>query len=115
MKYRIVSALLFLAISLYVHADQVIYVEVEDFDPELSQFGVQVKGNEWVETQEEGAINGTAFGGPGDNNHGADGGDPYLVIKLPVEVEKGESTADGETWAVWGRLYVPEAVVTADR
>ena len=107
-----ISLLLCLFIGLYTYADQIIYVEVSDFDRSLSQFGVEVKGNTWVETLEDGAIDGTAFGGPGDNNHSADLGEPYLIIKLPSPVNAGESTADGKTWAVWGRLYVPVSATT---
>jgi len=91
----------------------VICVESSSFDPSLSQFGVEVKGNKWVETTEKGAINGTALGGPGDNNHAADLGEPYIVIKLPQDVKAGESTKDGKKWAAWARLYEPQAVITA--
>jgi hypothetical protein len=115
MRYVFISFLLCMIIGLCAYADQIIYVEVSDFDRSLSQFGEEVKGNTWVETPEEGAINGTAFGGPGDNNHGSDGGEPYLVIKLPQQVEAGESTADGKTWAGWARLYEPESIVTLDQ
>jgi len=114
MKYGVISFLLCLIISLCAYADQVIYIEVSQFDPELSQFGVAIKGNEWIETPEDGAINETAFGGPGDNNHGNDGGEPYLVIKVPIPVKAGEGTLDGNKWAAWARLYVPEAIITAD-
>lgn len=110
----VTSFLLFLLVVSYTHADQVIYVGVWDFDPALSQFGVEVKGNTWTRTVEDGALSGTAFGGPGDNNHGSDGGEPYLVIKLPVDVKAGESTSDGKTWAGWARLYEPEALNTPD-
>ncbi|MBD3181730.1 hypothetical protein GF312_05520, partial [Candidatus Poribacteria bacterium] len=74
----IFSLLLCLLLSLTAYADQIIYVEVQDYNRALSQFGEEVKGNTWVETREDGAINGTAFGGPGDNNHSGDGGEPYL-------------------------------------
>jgi len=104
-----------LMICNYVYAAQTIYVGVWDYDRTLSQFGVDVKGNTWVETQETGALNGTAFGAPGDNNAGNDGGEPYLIIKFPVKVKAGESTADGKKWAVWGRLYEPEAIITLDQ
>lgn len=97
----------------FLYADQVIYVESSSFDKSLSQFGVEVKGNKWVETVEKGAINGTALGGPGDNNHSADGGEPYIVIKLPVKVKAGESTADKKVWAAWARLYEPQAIIDA--
>lgn len=110
----VISFLLFLSVVSYTHADQVIYVGIWDFDPALSQFGVEVKGNTWTRKVEDGALSGTAFGGPGDNNHGSDGGEPYLVIKLPVDVKAGESTSDGKTWAGWARLYEPEALNTAD-
>ena len=105
-KIGIFSFLICLAIGLYVYADQVIYVEVSQFDPALSQFGVEVLGNTWVETPEDGAINGTAFGAPGDNNHASDGGRPALVIKLP-NVNAGEGTSDGKTWIAWARMLVP--------
>lgn len=109
-----VSIICFMVImSASIYADQVIYVEIEDFDSALSQFNVDIKGNKWVEIPQNGAINGTAFGGPGDNNHSADGGEPYLVIKLPVPVKQGESTADGKKWAVWARLYQPQAIINA--
>lgn len=96
-----------------VYSAQVIYVEISDFDSSLSQFGKDVKGNKWVETAEKGAINGTAFGGPGDNDHAAGAGEPYLVIKLPTQVKAGESTADKKVWAAWARLYEPQALVDA--
>ncbi len=101
-------------ISFFALADQIIYVEMSDFIPAMSQFNVEVKGNKWVETQEEGAIEGTAFGAPGDNNSNADGGDPYLVIKLPVSVRAGESTTDGKKWDGWARLFEPEMLVTGN-
>jgi len=91
--------------GLYVYADQVIYVEVSDFSPALSQFGQEVAGNKWVETEEEGALFGTIFGSPGDNNHAAAPGEPYLVIKLPKPVNKGESSKDAP-WAAWGRFLM---------
>lgn len=87
-----------LFIALYGYTDQIIYIEVSSFDPALSQFGVDVKGNKWVETQEDGSINKTAFGAP------------YLVFKLP-KIKAGESTADGKTWAAWARLYIPHMLV----
>jgi hypothetical protein len=114
-KVSVISFLVCLVISLYAYADQIIYVEISQFDPALSEFGVEVLGNTWVETIEDGAINGTAFGAPGDNDHGAGGGRPALVIKLPVNVEAGEGTSDGKTWAAWARLYMPEAIVTVDQ
>jgi len=106
MKFVVISILLCLIAGLCAYADQVIYIEVSQFDPALSQFGVDVKGNTWVETPEDGAIDGTAFGAPGDNNHGSDGGEPRLVIKLP-NVNAGEGTADGKTWIAWARMFVP--------
>lgn len=114
MKYIAISLLLLLVLGICAYADQVIYVEMSQFDPSLSQFGEEVKGNTWTETVEEGAINGTAFGAPGDNNHGSDGGEPYLVIKVPAAVKAGEGTADGKVWAAWARLYEPESLITAD-
>lgn len=96
-------------------ADQVIYVAIGNFDPGLSQFGVEVKGNTWGEFEQEGSLYGTSFGGPGDNNHGSDGGEPFLVVKLPVNVQAGESTADGKVWDAWARVYVPEALNTIDQ
>lgn len=110
-----ISFLLCLVIGSYAYADQVIYVGVWEFDRSLSQFGVEVKGNTWVQTQEDGALSGIALGGPGDNDYGSAGGEPYLVIKLPEKVKAGESTADGKTWAGWARLYEPEAIVTLDQ
>jgi hypothetical protein len=104
-----------LLVGTYTYAAQVIYVGVWTYDPSLSQFGVEVKGNTWVAAHDAGAINGVDFGAPGDNNAGNDGGEPYLVIKLPVQVKSGESTNDGKKWAVWGRLYEPEAVITPDQ
>jgi len=111
----VISFLLCLVMGLYAYADQIIYVGVWEFDRSLSQFGVEVKGNKWVQTREDGALSGVAFGGPGDNNHGSDGGEPYLVVKLPEKVKAGESTADGKKWAGWARLYEPEAIVTLDQ
>jgi hypothetical protein len=108
------SFLLFVLVASYTQADQVIYVGIWQYDPALSQFGVEVKGNTWTQTIEDGALSGTAFGAPGDNNHGSDGGEPYLVMKLPVDVKAGESTSDGKTWAGWARLYEPESIITAD-
>jgi len=93
------------------YSAQIIYVEISTFDRSLSQFGKDVKGNKWVETKEKGAINGTAFGGPGDNDHAAGVGEPYLVIKLPEKVKTGESTKDGKKWSAWARLYEPQALI----
>ena len=109
-KASVISFLVCLVVGLCAYADQVIYVEVSQFDPALSEFGVEVLGNTWVETAEDGAINGTAFGGPGDNNHAGDGGKPALVIKVPVNVKGKEGTSVGKTWAAWARLYVPIAL-----
>jgi len=115
MKFAIfVLAVFTMFSSCFVLADQVIYVEVSDFIPEMSQFNMDVKGNKWIESKDEGAIKGTAFGAPGDNNFNADGGEPYLVIKLPVAVKAGESTADGKKWDAWARLYEPEMLVTGN-
>jgi hypothetical protein len=114
MKHIILSCFIVILFSVSAYADQVIYVEVSDFDPKLSQFDVDVKGNKWIETQEDGAINDTAFGAPGDNNFNADGGEPYLVIKLPEKVKQGESTADSRKWDAWARLYEPEMLVTGN-
>ena len=105
------SFLLCLIVPLYGYSDQVIYVEVSDFDTGLSQFGVDVKGNMWVEKPEDGAINGTAFGGPGNNDVAGRAGEPYLTFKLPEEVEDGESTADGKVWTAWARVYIPHMLV----
>ncbi len=102
-----------LIVSFSAYPAQVIYVEIDSFDPALSQFGIEVKGNTWVKTQEKGAINGTAFGAPGNNDHAARAGEPYLIIKLPVKVNAGESTKDGKKWAAWARLYQPQAVIDA--
>jgi len=109
----IATMVLSLMILTSAYAAQVIYVEVNNFDPALSQFGKDVKGNKWVETAEKGAINGTALGGPGDNDSATGLGEPYLVIKLPDKVKAGESTADKKVWAAWARLYEPQALVNA--
>jgi len=91
----------------------VIYLDVADFIRGDSQFGVKVKGNTWIKVDDPAALGGDAFGGPGDNNYTADGGDPflaaepYLVIEFPQNVKKGESTADGKTWVPWARMRVP--------
>lgn len=106
-----VIALLLMSFSFITIADQVIYVDVGNYIPAASQFGNEVKGNEWITIVDENAIGGRAFGGPGDNNHANDDGKPYLAAKLPVQVNPGESTADGKTWAAWARLYVPQAVI----
>jgi hypothetical protein len=93
-------------------ADQVIYVKVADFDPDLSTFDEDIAGNRWIEEEQEGALFGTVFGAPGDNNKDAAG--PYLVIKLPEQVKAGESTNDGKTWIAWARMYEPGALVTGN-
>ncbi len=104
---------LFLTMGLSTYADQVIYIDVADFIPGDSQFGVAVKGNEWVEIDDPDALDGQAFGGPGDNNYSADGGnpfrvaEPYLIIEFPEDVKPGESTADGKVWVPWARMRVP--------
>ena len=108
MKYGVISLLMCLVMGLYAYADQIIYVEISQFDPALSEFGVEVLGNTWMETPEDGAINGTAFGAPGDDDHGAGGGKPALVIKLP-NVNAGEGTSDGKTWIAWARMLVPKS------
>jgi len=113
-KFFVLSFLLCLITGMYAYADQVIYIEISQFDPGMSEFGVDVLGNTWVETIEDGAINGTAFGAPGDNDHGAGGGRPALVFKVPVDVKAGEGTSDGKTWAAWARFYMPEALITVD-
>ena len=108
-RFFLMIAVLTLCLSmggLFVYAEQYIYVEVSDFKPALSQFGEEVAGNMWVETEEEGALFGTIFGSPGDNDHAAAPGEPYLVIKLPKRVEKGESSKD-VPWAAWGRFLMP--------
>lgn len=111
--FSISMVLLCLLICTYAYSAQVIYVGVWTYDPKLSQFGVDVKGNKWVASKDAGALNGVAYGAPGDNNAGNDGGEPYLVVKFPVQVKAGESTADKKTWAVWGRLYEPQALIDA--
>jgi len=93
-------------------ADQFIYLKVSDFDPTLSAFDEDVAGNRWVETQDEGALFGTAYGAPGDNNKDAAG--PRLVIKLPEPVKAGEATDDGKKWIAWARLFEPESLVTGN-
>ncbi|MBC8235793.1 hypothetical protein H8E77_40105 [bacterium] len=106
-------ALLLVSFSSIAIADQVIYIDVAHYIPEDSQFGVEVKGNKWISVADPDAIGGKAFGGPGDSNYTADGGDPflvaepYLIIKFPVDVRAGESTADGKTWIPWARMRLP--------
>ena len=93
-------------------ADQVIYVKIADFDPDLSAFDEDVAGNKWVEEDQDGALFGTVYGAPGDNNRDAAG--PHLVIKLPERVKAGESTDDGKTWIAWARMYEPGSLVTGN-
>jgi len=106
-------ALLLLGVSSIAIADQVIYIDVAHFIPGDSQFGVVVKGNEWIEVDDPLALHGDAFGGPGDNNYTADGGDPfhaaepYLVIRFPEEVRAGEEATDAKPWIPWARMRVP--------
>jgi len=116
MKYcriGIISFLLCLVMGLYASADQVIYASLSSYIPADSQFGVEIKGNRWVEVADPSALGGKAFGGPGDSDYTADGGEPflvaepYLVVKLPINVEPGESTADGKVWIPWARMRVP--------
>ena len=108
-----IIALLLVSISSIAIADQVIYIDVAHFIPGDSQFGVEVKGNTWISVADPDAIGGKAFGGPGDDDYTADGGDPflvaepYLVIKFPVDVRAGESTADGKEWVPWARMRLP--------
>ncbi len=112
MRYSAI-VFLFLTMGLSAYADQVIYIDVADFIPGDSQFGVNVKGNEWVEVDDPDALDGQAFGGPGDSNYTADGGnpfrvaEPYLIIEFPEDVKPGESTADGKVWVPWARMRVP--------
>ncbi len=54
----------------------------------------------------EGAFDGTAMTAPGDNNYNADAGVPFLVYKLPVAVNAGESSDDGKTWQIWVRMFL---------
>jgi hypothetical protein len=96
----------------YTSADQAIYVKVSDFDAKKSQFNVDVAGNEWVETKEEGTLFGVAYGAPGDNNQ--DNAGPYLVIKLPLRVKAGEATENGKKWIAWARMYEPGALKTGN-
>jgi hypothetical protein len=111
--FSISVILLCLMICTYAYSAQVIYVGVWNYDKALSQFGVDVKGNKWVETKDPGSINGVSYGAPGDNDHAAGLGEPYLVIKFPDKVKAGESTADKKVWALWARLYEPQALITA--
>ena len=55
-KYGVISFLLCLLMGVCIYADQVIYLEVSDFDRSPSQFGKAVKENAWVEIKENGAI-----------------------------------------------------------
>ena len=107
-----ITSFLLCLIAVHTYADQVIYVAVSDFDPNLSAFDEDVAGNTWTETEQEGALFGTAYGAPGDNNQDAAG--PHLVIKLPEPVKAGEATDDGKTWIAWARMYEPEALVTGN-
>jgi hypothetical protein len=81
MKYAKIAATSFLLclIGLCAYADQVIYIDVSHYIPAESQFGVEIKGNKWIAVSDPDAIGGKAFGGPGDNNYTADGGDPFLA------------------------------------
>ena len=112
-KICVIAFLLCLIAGLYAYADQVIYADVSHYIPAESQFGVEIKGNTWVMVSDPDAFGGKAFGGPGDNNYGADGGDPflaaepYLILRFPTDVKAGESTADGKTWIPWARIRVP--------
>ena len=101
-----------ICLGLGASADQVIYVKVSDFDPDLSAFDEDVAGNRWIEEDQEGALFGTVYGAPGDNNRDAAG--PHLVIKLPDAVAQGESTDDGKTWIAWARMYEPGSLVTGN-
>ena len=107
-----------LVVGLHAYADiapgtTVIYIDVAHFIPGDSQFGIEVKGNKWVSVTDPEAIGGKAFGGPGDTNYTADGGDPFLiaepvlVIAFPADVRAGESTADGKVWVPWARMRLP--------
>ena len=109
MKYGLISFFLCLIMGLCVYADQVIYIDLANFIPKESQFGVEVHGNEWVEVADPSALDGTAFGGPGDNErNGANPiGAPFLVIKFPVKVENREAKAVGKEWIPWARLRIP--------
>ena len=88
---------------------KVIYLDVADFIPGESQFGVEVDGNKWIEVADRDALGGTAFGGPGDNDrdNANPPGVPFLVIRFPERVRAGESTAAGKTWIPWARMRVP--------
>ena len=108
----ILSLLSGLMIAASALADQVIYVKVSDFVPAKSKFETDVGGNQWVETNEPGALFGTAYGGPGGNIP-ANGG-PHLTIKLPVDVKPGEATSNGKDWVAWARLYEPESLNTGN-
>ena len=109
MKYSVISFFLCLVIGSCAYADQVIYIDVADFIPDDSDFGVEVDGNEWVEVNDPDALGGQAFGSPGDGDYnGANTpGVPFLVYEFPVNIKAGESTADGETWVPWARMRVP--------
>lgn len=112
-KFLALSFLLCLVTGMYAYADQVIYADVASFLPGDSQFGAEVKGNTWVLVADPDAFGGGAYGAPGDNDYAADGGDPFtvaepfLVIRFPIDVKAGESTADGKTWVPWARMRLP--------
>ena len=109
MKYSVTSSFLCLIIGSFAYADQVIYIDMADFILGISDFGVEVDGNEWVEVADPDALDGQAFGGPGDNNRNDANpvGAPFLVYRFPVKVKAGESTADGKKWIPWVRMRVP--------
>jgi hypothetical protein len=67
-----------------------------------------VDGNKWIKISDPDAIGGVAFGDPGDNDrdNAKPPGAPFLVIKFPVDVRAGESTADGKEWVPWARMRV---------
>ncbi|MFC1718921.1 hypothetical protein ACFL6S_35040 [Candidatus Poribacteria bacterium] len=112
-RIAVTGFLLCLIMGMYAYADQVIYADVVNYIPFDSQFGVEVKGNTWVLVADPDAFGGSAFGAPGDNDYSGDGGDPftvaepYLIIKFPMDVKSGESTADGKTWVPWARMRIP--------
>jgi len=87
---------------------KVIYLDVANFIPGESQFGVEVDGNEWIEVADKDAFGSRAFGGPGDNDrdNANPPGAPFLVIRFPERVRAGESTANGKTWIPWARMRV---------
>jgi hypothetical protein len=105
--------LLLMSISSLAIADQVIYIDLvnaANMESE-SQFGIEVDGNTWLRFSDPTALNGTgALGDPGDNDSkGAKPpGAPFLVYKFPVEVNPGESTAEGKEWVPWAHMRVPD-------